>query len=576
MIELVTWRGYGSGCVRQFSDIRLSWVGWGWALLGCLVLADAIADAPEKPAVTAPAIPVPAITAPAVTPEERAIAAILAAATAPPSELHPLPLAASWNRGEQSATGFGPLYQIEQIRRGEYLLPWFDLLAPPADALSAGSPGTDHYSRPADALYYKPGIEYLAQHGLPLSFESLQWESILYRLSADYADPNNHDRELPLTPFGPVAPWYAVGQAWARQPTLQVLQRLYPRPPRVLFISNNEQVKLSPAELNAPPQGTDPALVARRRAIGDAWIERYRALLQGFRDGLTPAWRDRALFIGYDAFVTPAMGRWGGWMQYSLYVPGRIEPWPYAWDGASPSFYVHDWAPDSDYTVWSPEIESMNWVAPLAQVRRARPSFWFELSTWDGQQPGQASDKRRFYAERGQQLTPERYGGMVQFGMWLLRPRVLREFRNPQDDRIRFGAYFDAILAAVRRVHENPTLAEFWEHGRLLANPTGGHPYEEALPAELATPPRWFLLDATANPPRPWQLSTPLEVFSLALERGTAHKREWLVYAFSPQNDSLETDVQIPGAGHYRVKALRGGSFTLVTEADGKSRPLEE
>ncbi len=504
--------------------------------------------------------------------EERAVEAIRVSAAAAATPVHPLPLAASWNDGTV-VTGFGPPYQIEQIRQGRYLLPWFDL-EPPRVGTQVSSAG-DRYHAPGDALYYEPAIRYLALHHLPLSFESTQWESTLRLISRDYSQVDAHGTSLPLSPFGPVEPWYAAGQAWAQQPTLRTLQQLYPDPPRILFISNNEQPKQSPAELHAA-FATDPAVLARRRAIAEAWIERYHALLRGFRDGLTPAWRERALFIGYDAFVTPAMGRWGGWMEYCLYVPGRTDPWPYAWDGASPSFYVHDWAPDSDYTVWSPEVESMNWVAELEQVRRVNPSFWFELSTWDGQQPGKPTDKRRFYAERGQELTPERYGGMVQFGMWLLRPRALREFRNPEDDRIRFGGYFDAILAAVGRVHDNPTLADFWEHGRLLVNPSGQHPYEEALPPELAARPRWFLLDATANPPRPWELMTPLRVFSLVLERGTKPRREWLIYAFSPQNATLETDVQIPDGARERVTAQRGGSFTWVTEFDGKSRPIKQ
>src|SRR5262249_31192286 len=159
---------------------------------------------------------------------------------------------------------------------------------------------------------------------------------------------------------GALEAWYAAGQAWAHQPALRTLQRLYPDPPRVLFISNNEQTKQSPRDLQAAAGPVmDASTVQRRRAIRDAWIERYRGLRRGFREGLTSSWRPLALFIGYDAFVTPAMGRWSGWMEYCLYVPGRTDPWAYAWDGASVSYYVHDWAPDSDYTVWSPQVESM-------------------------------------------------------------------------------------------------------------------------------------------------------------------------------------------------------------------------
>jgi hypothetical protein len=259
----------------------------------------------------------------------------------------------------------------------------------------------------------------------------------------------------------------------------------------------------------------------------------------------------------------------------SLYVPGRAEVWPYAWDGASVPYYLHDFFPDTDFSVWSPQIEAMNWVSELAAVRRVKPDYWFEISTWDGQDVSGRSDKARFFAAKGDPWTPARYGGVVQFGMWLLRPRVVREFRGPNDDRIRFGAYFDVILAAVARVHENTTLREFWRKGRLLPNHAAQHPYEEHLPAELAARDRWFLLDSRLNPPRPWQLSTSLRIYSLALERGERPHREWLVYAHSPLDAVLEADVTIPGGPQVRVRATPGGTFTLVSEDGNRMQAID-
>ncbi len=501
--------------------------------------------------------------------EPRTVAAIRHDSAARiPGDEHPLPLAASWNTGLEPL-GFTPAWQIEQIRRGQYLLPWFWLGEPPA---ATARPG---YASVFDAVYYGSAIGYLARQHLPLTFEMPPWEVLLSHVSPAYAKKDASGHVLPISPFGPVSPWYEAGRAWAHNPSLRELQRLYPDPPLVLFISDNESAKVTADELRAPyGVNASKQVNGRRRAIGDAWIARYRAMTRGFRDGLgAPDWRAHALFIGYDAFVTPAMGRWGGWGSYSLYVPGRTEPWPFAWEGASVSYYVHDWAPDSDYTVWSPEIEAMNYVPVLAEVRRTEPDFWFELSTWDGQQPGQASDKLLFYRARGQTYTPDRYGGMVQFGMWLLRPRVVREFRNWTDDRIRFEPYFDRIMAAVGRVHRNEVLRDFWQHGRLLANPVGGHPYEEALTPELASRPRWFLLDTPANPPRPWQLTTPLSVYSLALARGRRPNRQWLVYAFSPLADSGNVQVRIPGYSDVTVRAARAGAFTWVRESGPAGRP---
>jgi hypothetical protein len=480
-----------------------------------------------------------------------------------------LPLAASWSTGLKPL-GFSPAWQVEQIRRGQYLLPWFWLGVPPASP--AKDPG---YATVFDATYYGSAINYLARHRLPLGFDMPPWELLLPRVSPAFAKTDAGGNPLTISPFGPIAPWYEAGRAWARSPSLQQLQRLYPDPPLVLFISDNESHQVTPEDLHAPYSvNASPQIIARRRAIGDAWIARYKAMSRGLRDGLDAAgWRAHALFLGYDAFVTPAMGRWGGWGYYSLNVPGRTEPWPYAWDGASVSYYVHNWAPDSDYTVWSPEIEAMNYVPVLAEVRRTEPDFWFELSTWDGQEAGQPSDKLLFYSNRGQTYSPDRYSGMVQFGMWLLRPRVVREFRNWTDDRIQFGPYFDRIMDAVARVHRDPVLRDFWRHGHLVANPVGGHPYEVALTPELGGRPRWFLLDSPANPPRPWQLTTPLAVYSLALVRSRAPHREWLVYAFSPLWRSGVVPVRIPGGPEVMVQTAQRGAFTRIEE--GNPLPTE-
>ena len=66
--------------------------------------------------------------------------------------------------------------------------------------------------------------------------------------------------------------------------------------------------------------------------------------------------------------------------------------------------------------------------------------------------------------------TTARYEGLVQFGMWLLRPRVVREFRGWLETVEYAGAYFDAILDAVDRVYANAVLRKFWRRGDLVPN----------------------------------------------------------------------------------------------------------
>jgi hypothetical protein len=293
------------------------------------------------------------------------------------------------------------------------------------------------------------------------------------------------------------------------------------------------------------------------------------------RDGLiSKQWKDSSLFAGYNAFAPRAFGRWDGWVNYSLYIPGRIEPWPLAWDGASVSYYVYNWDGSTDFTVVSPQIEAMNWVFALEEARKLNPEFWFEISTWDGYEPAKENDKRKYYAKLGQAYNPKRYEGMVQFGMWLLRPRVVREFRSHVATLPESEPYFLSVVHSVDRVHNNPVLRKFWRKGMLVANTDREHPYQKKIPVEYQTTERWFLLDTNLDPHRPWTLSTELPVFSLSLVIGQAPKREWLVYAHSPLRVFDRVEINIPGYKSIMVKVSPAGIFYHVTEIDNSVIPV--
>jgi hypothetical protein len=494
--------------VRQFGDKRKTRRGiWKLAAAGIVVVC---------------------LPAGAATTERGAIEAIRREASAPASGSNgrALPLAAHWDSGEV-AGGFSPDYQVQRIREGQYLLPAFRLPA---------------LNRKLPPDYYTAAARYCARNHLPISFLTPQWEGSLPDISRDYVRLDSRGQLLPLSPDAPQEPWRAVGKLWADHPAIRQVEALYPDPPSVLIVANNEYPKILKRSANGPDSE------AQRREIGDAWISRYRGLLSGFRDNLGErAWRDRLTIIGYDAFAPPFIGRWAGWWDYSLYVPGRPSPWPQAWDGASVSYYLRAWTADSDHAVYSPQIEAMNLVPILAQLMKEKPAYWFELSVWDGQR-----------------LNPERFAGLTQFGMWLLRPRVVREFRNPSAGGVaKFGSYFDQTLAAVARVHESPLLERFWRHGQLLANDTESHPYSQALPSDFARTSRWFLLTSDANPPRPWKLDTPLRVFALAL--ALPDQDQWLVYAFSPDESEIRSHIRIPGVPEsLTIPARSSGAFTRV------------
>ena len=518
-------------------------------------------------------------------------AQIRAAATQPStgSAGHPLPLASHWTTGSHRLSQpWGPATQLAWIGAGHRLLPW---LGHPA--ISQQPTATDEA---AFTWYgYEPALRELARQHLPFTLVCTQWESLLSK--GDYLalppeqNPNVVTADgaiLPkVSPFGPVSAWREAGRAWTDNPFMRRLQAFYPDPPQVLFLSNNEHGKLQWHEAETDRRylaqygaGRDDTF--KRQVVGDAWIERYRALQAGMREGLqSPRWRAQAVFVGYEASGPVCLGRWGGWRRYSLPSPGRIDPAPLMWDGGSASYYTPPYTGSTDFRVQSPQLEFMNLVFMQEEALRLNPAYRLELSTWDGQamRAGQAplppeQDKGRFYASLGQTYTPERYAACVQFGMWLLRPRVVREFRGWIEDFTLGQPYFQALVAAVDRVHDDPVLRDFWRHGELVPNPARRHPYQADLPAEYQDVPRWFLLDADANhlaaSPR---LNDEIAVYALALVQGRAPRRRWLVYAHAPLGPRSGVALTIPGWQAIKVDVAVGGSFYLAEERHARLVP---
>jgi hypothetical protein len=253
------------------------------------------------------------------------------------------------------------------------------------------------------------------------------------------------------------------------------------------------------------------------------------------------------------------------------------------WDGGSPSYYTHNWDGSTDYRVWSPQVEFMNLVFMQKQAYQLNPEFWYEFSVWDGYEPGEDNDKRLFYRDQGQAFTPERYGGFVQFGMWLTRPRAVREHRDWNETWQDCGPFFMALVAAVDRAHTNATLREWWRYGELVPNGARLHPYQQAIPEEYQSVDRWFLLETDAN--SPGSLSgfvdsrdsqKEIRVFALALARGSAPERKWLVYAHSPLAERDAVQIRVPGYGDITVHVSVAGSFYLVDERTRSTTPVSE
>ena len=497
----------------------------------------------------------------------------------------PLPVVSHWANGFNRPK-FSSDYQIGLLERGHHVVP----------TLPFPRPGSREY--PADG---KPWVEKLARWKAPISLRAGQWESVLYSKKEPADDPGKW-RNLPpekspllitregkldtwLSPLGAIEPWHEAGVYNTRSGAFDQLQEWYPDPPFVILLSNNEARKVktkhgleSRSQRYVDRYGTNTSALEQRRAIAEGYVPRYAALLKGIREGLkSPVWRRNALLVGYGAFGPSHFGRWDGWTAYCVTTEDRIDPWHLAWEGSSPSYYTHNWDASTDYRVHSPQVQAMNWVFMLDEVRRERPDHWFEISVWDGNnagKPKKGSRKKDFYLKNGQTWTSARYAGYVQFGLWLVRPRVVREFRGSTMPLDEFGADFEAMVAGIDRVWADPVLRRFWRRGALVPNRARKHPYQSRIPAKWKDVNRWFLLNTSLDPPGEWTLTTEIPVFSLARVLGEGEEREWLIYAHSPLEDRRGVRLEIPGFGMITADVARGGSFIHVKARDKPATPI--
>ena len=502
----------------------------------------------------------------------------------------PLPLVSHWNMGSYGK-GWTPQYQMELLDEGHYILPWMGW---PQWYKEDDEKAVQRFND-----YYAGLLGTCRKLGLPICFRGTQWEAILVKREYRELPPAQCPAVISpegkpiakLSPFGPLDPWRDPAREYVDTPAMKRVQALYPDPPLVLFVSNNEapdlrwhQVEeLSKRYLDKYGRGRPDEF--KRKVVAEGWMERYPTMFRAMRDALTnETWKKNVRFVGYGAFGPSHFGRWAQWKDYSLITDEWTSPDWHIWDGGTPSYYTHNWCPNRDHWVWSTQVQSMNWIFQLEEAWQVNPDFWWEISLWDGNGGWTPADgykpelvkksKACQYLQDGQTYTPDRFLGWVQFGIWLLRPRVVREFRGSTVPLEPWRPFFEKLLVAVDRVHADPVLEEFWRHGQLVPNRAHRHPYQDDVPERYRNVGRWFLLDTNLDAPRPWERTTNIPVFSMALVQGRAGSRRWLIYAHSPLEDRRKVEITLPEFGPMTVDVPRAGAFFRVDEATSKVAPL--
>lgn len=474
-----------------------------------------------------------------------------------------LPLASSWNAGTYgdgtTGRGLGPREHLELARGGAWL-PVFGLPLPgPTSPYHAGAA-------------FRESFEAVRDLELPITLESTQLEDALRRsvwpggtwheltgASSGLALELNGQVEEArrVDPFGPLELWREIGEAVLDSDAFRWIVGTYIDPMRVVMLSNNEsptrdwrtaETSARYLELHGPGRDYDYRVMAHAVAKRD----RQEILHAAMRRSMPAAWRTSSSFVGYKVAGAPFLGRMDGWRDYVSYFPGHLCH-GLGWDGGS----QHElYLGQSDVRWYSPQGQACGLPAQDAITDRARPDWWREVSVWE-----QTADYREANYPGGA-FTPDRFAGMVRWLLWIVRPRVLRHFHLHAEPLETVRPWLDAVVRAVREVHELEELAAFWREGELVTSPKPS-PYSFRVPEELEASPRNFALATDLDPdwdPGIYPTQWGVPVWACALRRGD----DFLVYAQAPLG-ARDVRVTIPNAGEVLVDAPPEGAFYLVS-----------
>jgi len=513
----------------------------------------------------------------------------------------PLPLAGSWDTEE-----WGPGYFQQLIKGGHHVI--LNFSDPSSLGMRAYFSGEKGRQKMMEAFetYYRPGLEFAKANKLPICFRGWNWAEGPTKFQEGAAKRDKTAVPLEKTPallvngervkgrvtdpFGPTENWTAWGKFWFGNELIKMLQAIYPDPPMVVFLNNNEAGEphvsgdLDKSDRFRAKFGDgphDPAFVDR--VIREAYDEKYAAMFAAARESLTsPAWRKNSRLVAYNTLWGTTSIGYGENPRPGLGFD-KEKGWPIwrRYDGDMTEFYDNDWQPEkSDARLFSMQAEAGNVASAQGRILEERPEFLLSHIFWDGGVPGNVFRGRRATSKTFADITNgslwsfDRYEGWVQFCLWTARSRLAFEFRGGEKlDAIRRGVWM-ALLDSVDRPWNDPVMEEFWRHGKLVIN-------RDELPAFnglTEEDPGWVrkldrssMLTNDANPPRAsWDdKDTRLNVYALAYVLGEAPKRRWLIYAHAPAGAHKDVKVLIPDYGVVQLASVpRSGSFFLLEEAD--------
>ncbi len=546
----------------------------------------------------------------------------------------PLPVASTFNTGTylySSIPLYTPAEQLNLIQSGAPLIPSF-AMPTPNDYTTLYPGGIWNY----DPIYYDSAITAAKSQCLPITLIATQWEQLL-SLSANINDgfhnspaytpvlvdsngnivsgTNSDPRNRSISMFGANWFWAEAGMKWAESSGMQSLVNAYPDPPLVQIFFNNEQPYLEPSQMRMDKRFSlvfpqDPGDEVIRKYWADTYIARQHTFQEAFRNSLPNGWKNKVIFVGFNAFGTGAAGRYQGWYEESHAYHGSLtsngpttliaDAALGAWDGGAPAYYLYNLKnfPSSEHTSYasfplkdlkeltdfrlvSPQIESMQWPFMLTQAQTLNSNFRLNLITWNGDVGNShTTEDASFphYLAYWQGYSPQRYMGYLQFGAWINRPREIMQYSDDTVGIAHTCKWMNTVSSVVNRIYNTPELADFWKNGELVPNAARSNPWTIAPASEWSAQTRWFLLETDANQYTDFNdVWSEIPVYALALTRGQGLNKQWLIYAHSPRIDRTNVRISVPGwqstqpttDGMISLPSVNvGGSFYILNQGN--------
>ena len=508
----------------------------------------------------------------------------------------PLPTLGHWVNRIPPLAQDGVLWHPDavktEIQAGNYMVPWLSL-----GAVKFDDAYTAIWEAHADEI-----MTYAAANNLPIVLIAGNQVAFFRDVASSYYSLPEADNPLAFKSgvkqdkvdvLGPEVQWTNHGGDWGGTGIMAEYQNLYPNPPKVIILWNNEDTKITPFNVadsdrftTAHPGYAGMSTEEIADLCWDYYVARYTAFFNGFNAQLTSAWQNVVVHEGFVGNVESngGFGHNEGRRTYAPYYRSwSAGPDDIAGNADDEICRAHEYHNGCNQSIYnlsfkqyqraeSPQMHSQHWVEKLEYIHGIDPNFRFGLALFEGYSTDITATG----------INSDGATGLARVVSLLTRPVELREYRdydqtiNGDEDHNgnTNSEYWSKYKALINEIHETPELREFYGDSEVVVNTGESAPtffYNNgagAMRPGHVPDDNWFKLTTSVDPAGYTADETLVPVWAFARVIGTTPNRVWLVAAFATDTDRTNITITIPGYGNFNMDVPEIGAYALVSEAN--------